>query len=221
MKITKIMYLKSIFIVLILYLGNNYAFCFAKNTLSSTIDYSTDTLPEYSVIDTCSIKYIDISKDVDFGYREGERTIDSIDVVVIHTNYYLGRDSFSAEGCIKQFKDYDVSPHYLITREGYIIKMVDECNVAWHAGISSIPNVERPSINACSIGIEIVNTRCSTIAEAQYDSLKKLVLNIMSRYKINYILGHRHIAPKRKDDPWNFDWNYFYDTMNWTKERFL
>lgn len=94
--------------------------------------------------------------------------------------------------------------HYLITKEGDIIQLVNENDVAWHAGVSRIPYTNRTNINTCSIGIEIINTKTTGPNIKQYASLILLTKDICSRYNIQYILGHKDIAPNRKDDPWLF-----------------
>ena len=164
------------------------------------------------------VKIINISKDIKFGHRDGKRTTDSIDVIIIHSNYYVGKNPFSTKGCIEQFKKYDVASHYLITKEGDIIQLVDENNVAWHAGVSRIPNTNRNNINTCSIGIEIINTKTTGPSIKQYAALILLTKDICSRYNIQYILGHKDIAPNRKDDPWLFDWDMFYKEINWNNK---
>ena len=49
-----------------------------------------------------------------------------------------------------------VSCHYLIKKNGYIIKMVPENFKAWHAGVSGWKKIK--SLNKNSIGIEISNS---------------------------------------------------------------
>ena len=51
-------------------------------------------------------------------------------------------------------KKSKVSTHYLITKKGSIIKMVEEKNVAWHAGKSKWKSFI--NLNDRSIGIELV-----------------------------------------------------------------
>ena len=48
-----------------------------------------------------------------------------------------------------------VSAHYVINRSGKIFKLVNENNVAWHAGKSKWKNYK--NLNKNSIGIELVN----------------------------------------------------------------
>src|SRR3978361_1637467 len=75
-----------------------------------------------------------------------------ISMVVLH---YTGmRDSESA---LTRLCDPEsgVSSHYLIDEDGRISRLVAEEDRAWHAGISWWRGVR--AVNACSIGIEIVN----------------------------------------------------------------
>ena len=113
----------------------------------------------------------DITKDVNYGYREAKRSAADIDVIVIHSCYYAQADSFSTDGCISQFRQHNVSPHYIISRSGEIIKMVEEHNIAQHAGRSMLPGVGRTHLNDSSIGIEIVNTRTEGPNYIQYNAL--------------------------------------------------
>ena len=104
-----------------------------------------------------------------------------------------------------------VSAHYLITRQGEIHKLVDEQNVAWHAGISSLRG--RHIDNSCnefSIGIELMGGRNFPYTDEEYRALIELIRDIRSRYNIvrENIVGHDFIAPGRKEDPGpHFDWN--------------
>ena len=75
-----------------------------------------------------------------------------IKFIVIH---YTGMQSERASIERLTNKNSKVSSHYLINREGIITKMVDEKNIAWHAGKSKWKNFV--NINNQSIGIELVN----------------------------------------------------------------
>jgi hypothetical protein len=133
----------------------------------------------------------------------------SIDTIIIHSSYdALGTDPYSVAGVINEYKMYGVSPHYLIDRNGTIFRLVKEENIAYHAGGGKMPD-GRTNINSFSIGIELINTQTVGPNEAQYASLVQLVKFLKSKYQIKYILGHHDIAPDRKTDPWNFDWQKF------------
>ena len=106
-----------------------------------------------------------------------------------------------------------VSCHYLIKKNGEIIRMVPESYIAWHAGKSSWKNYR--SLNKNSIGIEITNPghefKYKKFTTKQISSLLKLSRLLIKKYKINLknILGHSDIAPKRKKDPGEkFPWQY-------------
>lgn len=145
---------------------------------------------------------------VSWGYNGSGRR-DNIDAIIVHSSYNtLDPDSFNVPGVIEQYRRFKVSSHYLIDKDGNVIRLVDEGYNAYHAGKSRLPD-GRENVNSSSIGIEIINTVKSPPAKAQYTALAKLIRNIQSRYKIKYVLGHSDIAPERKSDPWNFDWKLF------------
>lgn len=146
------------------------------------------------------------NKLVSWGFSQAENR--KIDTIIIHSSYNaVGSDLHNLDDIIyKEYKPYDVSPHYIISREGKIYRLVEDKNIAYHAGESKVPD-GRTSVNNFSIGIEIVNTKSEKPNSDQYSALKNLVAYLKDKYKIKYTLGHSDIAPGRKDDPWNFDWN--------------
>lgn len=94
-----------------------------------------------------------------------------------------------------------VSSHYLISRDGEILQLVDERARAWHAGKSWWGGIT--DINSVSLGIELDNNGSEPFADAQIDSLLGVLEAIRQRYPIpvaNFI-GHADVAPTRKDDP--------------------
>ena len=142
---------------------------------------------------------------VSFGYEKTENR--KIDTIVIHTSYdSLGKDPFSIDGIIKIYEQYGVAAHYLIGRDGTIYRLVEDKNIAYHAGVSQVPD-GRKNANGFSIGIEIVNTKTGEITDEQYGALRGLLAGLKKENAIKYVLGHDQIAPGRKDDPWNFEWN--------------
>jgi N-acetyl-anhydromuramyl-L-alanine amidase AmpD len=99
-----------------------------------------------------------------------------------------------------------VSAHYFIDRDGAIAESLPAYLAAWHAGISKLPfkDDSRQKINEFSIGIELIGDKSSGFTDNQYLSLAKLVNHLTDKWPIKYILGHKIIAPERKDDPWLF-----------------
>ena len=107
----------------------------------------------------------------------------------------------------------EVSCHYLIKKNGEIIKLVPDLFIAWHAGKSSWKNYK--SLNSNSIGIEITNPghefNYKNFSKKQIMSIIKLSKFLIKKYTINSqnILGHSDIAPERKKDPGEkFPWKY-------------
>ncbi len=146
-----------------------------------------------------------INKLVNFGYKKSSGR--KIDTVIIHSTYNaLGGDPFSLEKILDIYQSYGVSPHYIIDRSGKIYRLVADENIAYHAGESKAPD-GRAGVNNFSIGIELINSKTEKPTASQYAALSSLINNLKSKYKIKYILGHSDIAPGRKDDPWNFNWN--------------
>jgi N-acetylmuramoyl-L-alanine amidase len=150
-------------------------------------------------------------------YRSGRRK--PISVIVIH---YTG--SYSMEGCISWFKRKEaaVSAHYVIGRDGAIVQMVRDEDVAWHAGRSAMgPNEKpprEPDVNAFSIGIELVGTMDSGFTDRQLATLYELIAQLVVKYRIppERVVGHLHIAPGRKIDPDGVDAQF-----PWPKTRMV
>lgn len=175
---------------------------------------TTDTLTVTS--DTVIIK--DITAEVPYGHRTADRSASDIDIIVLHSNYHVPSfcppaDSFSTEGCIEQFRYYDTAAHYMVCRDASVLRMVKEKDIAWQAGRSRLPGTDRTSLNATSLGIEVVSTKTNGPTQQQYRALIALVKDICARYDIHYIVRHADIAPGRRDDPWGFDWSWFADQI--------
>lgn len=129
-----------------------------------------------------------------------------IDTIVLHSSYNsLGGDPYSVEKIVAIYKDYGVGAHYIIDREGTIHRLVEDKNIAYHAGASKMPD-GRTNVNDFSLGIELVNTMEDTYRSAQYQALNDLTEYLKKTYSIKHIVGHSDIAPGRKTDPWSFDW---------------
>ena len=112
-----------------------------------------------------------------------KRSKNEIKFIVIH---YTGMQSERA--CIKRLtnKKSQVSTHYLINRVGSITKMVDDKNVAWHAGRSKWKKFI--NLNYRSIGIELVNKGhqfgYEKFSKKQISKLILLCKFLITKYKI-------------------------------------
>jgi N-acetylmuramoyl-L-alanine amidase len=135
-----------------------------------------------------------------------------ISELIIHytVENFLG----SLEAFTRDATDNRVSAHYVITETetppvlgGTLIQVVPEAKRAWHAGISNWQG--RGSLNATSIGIELVNPgRRSDNTWVPFDvkqisTLGFLCQKIVQTYpiKATCVIGHADIAPGRKQDP--------------------
>lgn len=153
-----------------------------------------------------------IDKKVTFGYRNTENR--TINAVIIHSTFNnSGGEKYDIDLVIKQFANYGVSSHYVIGREGNVYKLVDERDVSFHAGKSQLPNGQT-NLNTCTIGIELITSFDEAPTTEQINALTSLVNDIKKRYKIEYVLRHSDIAPERKTDPWNMDWDAFLLTLD-------
>lgn len=145
-----------------------------------------------------------VDKLVSWGFEKADSR--KIDTVIVHSSYNsLGGDVYDPDKIIAIYKQYEVSAHYLIARDGTAYRLVEEKNIAWHAGVSKVPD-GRTNTNDFSIGIEMINTMDGKYTDAQYSTLNRLIGDLKKKYEIKYILGHNEIAPGRKTDPWNIDW---------------
>jgi len=159
----------------------------------------------------------------------GDRPVGiEISLIVLH---YTASGSLDAT--VRWFQDPEAkaSAHYVIGRDGTIVRMVPEEKKAYHAGESEWNG--RKDANQFSIGIELVNwgklekrddrfftwpkeyTNPYTGLEpvflenawwepypdAQIASLEPLIDDIKQRHPINAVVGHRDVSLGRKLDP--------------------
>ena len=157
-----------------------------------------------------------INKKVSFGFApNSNRTVNS---VIVHSTFNnSGGDKYDIDLVLKQFSTYGVSAHYVIGRDGKVYQLVDEKDNSYHAGKSSLPD-GTTNVNSCSIGIEIMTSYTESPTEQQAQSLLALINGIKKRHTIKYVLRHSDIAPVRKTDPWNFDWEAFKKRLEGTEK---
>ena len=113
-------------------------------------------------------------------------------------------------------KKNKVSSHYLVDPQGKIYSLVEEKNIAWHAGISNWKKDK--NLNKNSIGIELQNTGLAgnyeKFSNMQILALVKLIKMIQLKYRVlnSNVLGHSDISPDRKIDPGpKFPWRRLYN----------
>lgn len=94
-----------------------------------------------------------------------------------------------------------VSAHYIISRDGKIVHMLNDYLRAWHAGSGTWG--KNTDINSASIGIELDNNGSEIFSDNQIISLVALLSKLKKEYNIptQNIIGHSDIAPTRKKDP--------------------
>ena len=152
------------------------------------------------------------SKFRDFFEKKNE--IRKIDFLVLHHI-----QANSVEHAISQLQEHEVSSHFLIDEDGKILELVDENDIAYHAGVSFWKGFE--SLNKNSIGIEFINSSPFTkkFEAVQMQAGVGLCKYLMEKYNIamRNVVGHSDIAYSketgvldRKQDPSHlFDWKFF------------
>ena len=146
--------------------------------------------------------WLKITRNYSPNFNLQKRPRGNIKFIIIH---YTGMKKESS--AINRLCDYNsnVSAHYFIKKNGNILNLVPDLYEAWHAGKSRWSKFR--SLNRYSIGIEIQNSghrfSYENFSFKQINSLKKLLKNLINRYKISKkkILGHSDVAPDRKKDP--------------------
>tara|TARA_B110001454_G_scaffold78885_1_gene76278 strand:- start:1306 stop:2040 length:735 start_codon:yes stop_codon:yes gene_type:complete len=132
-----------------------------------------------------------------------------IKYIIIH---YTGMSSASKSLSWLCNKNSKVSCHYFIDEKGKLFQLVDDVNIAWHAGISSWGKDR--NLNKNSIGIEIQNKgedlSYHKFSSKQIKETIELIIFLKQKYSILdcNILGHSDVAPDRKTDPgYLFPWD--------------
>jgi N-acetyl-anhydromuramyl-L-alanine amidase AmpD len=152
--------------------------------------------------------------------------------VVLHFMSNVARnqyDPYDIEPVRKIFVDYKLSSHYMIARDGLVVKLVEEDRVAWHAGrgfLDDFPDY-RNRLNNHSIGIEFLaigsrdemapkylshsaydrlDPSLIGYTEEQYSAVNELMAEIYDRHPAvvrdrRHIIGHDEYAgPRQRPD---------------------
>ena len=145
---------------------------------------------------------MNIKQNLSPNFSKKTRSKNKIKFVIIH---YTGMQSMiESINRLKEVK-FKVSCHYLIKKNGEIIRMVEDRKEAWHAGKSKWKNFT--NLNKNSIGIELVNKGhefgYEIFPNKQIKNLIILCKDLKKKYKIKKenFLGHSDVAPSRKIDP--------------------
>ncbi|HJY89503.1 MAG TPA: N-acetylmuramoyl-L-alanine amidase [Candidatus Acidoferrum sp.] len=99
----------------------------------------------------------------------------------------------------------EISAHYVVLQDGYIIQLVPEMRRAWHAAVSSWAG--DTDLNSRSIGIEIANPGHEhgypDFPRRQIAAVTTLCRSILTRYDVpaDRVLAHSDVAPARNVDP--------------------
>lgn len=114
----------------------------------------------------------------------------------------------SLAGTIEHLRLARLSYHYLIDRDGQIVRACDPTRIAFHAGASSWGGTlagGTSSLNPVSLGVALAhrNDASEPVTEAAYLSLLWLCCILSESYGIFAAdwLGHREVSPGRKTDP--------------------
>jgi N-acetylmuramoyl-L-alanine amidase len=136
------------------------------------------------------------------------------DMIVLH---YTGMTD--NQGAIRVLcnPSSEVSAHYVVLQDGYIVQLVAEERRAWHAGMAAWAG--ETDINSCSIGIEIANPGHDygypPFPKRQIAAVTALCRSIFTRHSIppDRVLAHSDVAPARKQDPGErFPWKVLADS---------
>lgn len=145
-----------------------------------------------------------------FKKHDGQR---QIDFLILH---HLQANSIAQT--VEALEFHQVSAHFLIDKNGKIVQLVDENDVAFHAGVSCWNGFDGLNIN--SIGIEFINSDpfSNNFSYPQMQAGVDLASYLINKYNIQsrYVLGHSDIAYNsatglldRKQDPSHlFDWEF-------------
>jgi N-acetylmuramoyl-L-alanine amidase len=123
----------------------------------------------------------------------------AIDLILLH---YTA--SLSMAGTVSWFQNpaSQVSAHYVIGRDGSVVQMVHDADIAWHAGREAVWQGQG-FVNGRSIGIELVGTAESGFTAEQLGALWVLLTDLCRKYQVrpDRVVGHHDVLPAQKIDP--------------------
>jgi N-acetylmuramoyl-L-alanine amidase len=155
-----------------------------------------------------SVKFLDCFEQVNIPRK--------IKFIVIH---HIQANSL--QHALDQLYDHKVSAHFIIDEDGNVFELVNEKDIAYHAGVSYWQGYE--SLNKYSIGIELISKDPFHLGFTNYqmNSCVELTRYLLRKYEIlaRNVVGHSDIAYDkitnlldRKQDPSHlFDWSILAD----------
>lgn len=119
-----------------------------------------------------------------------------VDTVVLHAT---AGDGLS--GSVSWLRKIGLSYHYLVDRDGTILKGVPYGKEAWHAGVSVGPHGS--GVNRYSVGIALANRNDGKepYTLAQTVAVADLIRDLKTALPLRYLTTHYSISPGRKTDP--------------------
>lgn len=148
------------------------------------------------------------------GLRHGAKRRVPVQGIIIHDTV----SGWSAGRTAGYFKHAEYTPHYAISKDGQIIQIMPDDEIAHHAGGKTRHHGDiRGSVNGQTIGIDLVNWnkrngRYDPYTPAQYKGLARLTAHLVTKYKIpmEQIMGHRVVdAHCRRDPSDTFNWPWY------------
>lgn len=120
----------------------------------------------------------------------------TVDTVVLHAT---AGDGLS--GSISWLRTIGLSYHYLVDRDGTIVKAVPYSFEAWHVGVSRGP--QGTGVNRYSVGIALANRNDGRdpYTLAQTKAVGELVLALEGDLPLKWLTTHYWVSPGRKTDP--------------------
>lgn len=132
---------------------------------------------------------------------------------------FTNRLDWDAHPYFQQIRGLQVSSHFVLRRDGELLQFVSCDDRAWHAGRSVWRG--RENCNDYSIGIELEGLEGERFEPAQYEVLAMLLPRLARDYPLQWVVGHEHVAPGRKQDPGpGFDWAHLRARLGWPERRF-
>lgn len=132
---------------------------------------------------------------------------------------FMNRLDWDEHPYFRTIRGLEVSAHFLVRRDGALLQFVGCDERAWHAGRSCWRG--REGCNDYAVGIELEGLEGELFEDAQYLALATLLERLKTRYPLEGVAGHEHVAPGRKHDPGpGFDWPRLQQATGWAAAYF-